>query len=114
MKWLVRSEGIAYLGTGFILYAVFFDNWWLFAGLFLYPDIGMLGYTINTKIGAITYNIFHHNLTVMVLLIGGFVMEQETVMMLGVVMLAHIGFDRILGFGLKYPDAFKNTHLNKF
>jgi hypothetical protein len=114
MKWLIRIEGFAYLSAGTAAYNTYFDNWWLFAALFLYPDIGMLGYAVNSRMGAICYNLFHHLLSVLVLVALGYFADVDWLIMLGVIMLAHIGFDRVLGYGLKYPDAFKNTHLDKF
>jgi hypothetical protein len=85
--------------------------WWLFALLFLAPDLSMLGYTINTRIGAITYNIIHHRgLAIIIYLIGIFTHIRE-LQLAGIILLAHLSFDRILGYGLKYSDNFKHTHL---
>jgi len=85
--------------------------WWLYFILFLSPDIGMMGYIINTKIGAITYNIFHHKAIGVVLLILGIQQSNEYLLLAGLLVLAHSSFDRILGYGLKYSDNFKHTSL---
>lgn len=71
----------------------------------------MLGYAINTKFGAIAYNIVHHRgLAIIIYLIGIFVHIRE-LQLAGIILLAHLSFDRILGYGLKYNDNFKHTHL---
>ena len=72
----------------------------------------MLGYLVNPKIGAITYNLFHHVLVAAVVLAIGYYFDMSAVILYGWVMVAHIGFDRILGYGLKFPDTFKHTHLD--
>lgn len=75
------------------------------------PDIGMLGYLINTKIGAITYNIFHHKGLAIVIFLVGIYFEIEVVQLTGIILFSHASLDRIFGYGLKYADHFKNTHL---
>ncbi|MBI2731599.1 MAG: DUF4260 domain-containing protein [Sphingobacteriales bacterium] len=82
---------------------------WFF--LFFTPDIGMLGYLINTKVGAITYNLFHHKGIALGITSLGFYMQNEIVIAIGCLLFAHSAFDRIMDYGLKYPDSFKNTHL---
>lgn len=84
---------------------------WLWLILFFAPDIGMLGYLINTEIGAITYNIFHHKGIAIALVALGFFMSNEILIGTGILLFAHSSFDRIWGYGLKYSDSFKNTHL---
>ena len=84
---------------------------WVFWALFLLPDIGMLGYLVNPKVGAFTYNLLHHKgLAIAVYLMGYFLIIHE-VTLAGVVLFGHSSFDRIFGYGLKYSDNFKHTHL---
>jgi len=113
MKLQLKLEGVALLFVGLIGFYFTDYSWWLFAVLLLTPDVGMIGYTVNTKIGAITYNLFHHLLIAFIVLALGYFMELQIVFMYGWIMVTHIGMDRIMGYGLKYPDAFKNTHLDK-
>ncbi len=113
MKWIIRLEGLTVFAVGIVAYHYRFDNWWWFAGLFLYPDLGMLGYLVNTKVGAICYNLFHHLLTAFCLCCVGWFFDQDWLLILGIVMVSHIGLDRVFGYGLKYPDQFKSTHLDK-
>ncbi|CAN0190130.1 unnamed protein product [Chrysoparadoxa australica] len=86
-------------------------SWWLWPILFLAPDIGMVGYLANTRVGSWTYNLFHHKLIVLVVLGVGFFLGNLYVLVAGVVLFGHSAMDRMLGFGLKYPDSFKHTHL---
>lgn len=84
---------------------------WLWFILFFAPDTSMLGYLINTRIGAITYNVFHHKGIAIALVALGVFMSNEILISIGILLFAHSSFDRIWGYGLKYPDSFKNTHL---
>ncbi|MEO6637933.1 MAG: DUF4260 domain-containing protein [Ginsengibacter sp.] len=84
---------------------------WLWIFLFFAPDIGMLGYLFNTKVGALTYNIFHHKGIALVVACSGYFLNSDVLAAIGTLLFAHASFDRILGYGLKYSDDFKNTHL---
>ena len=84
---------------------------WLWVVLFFAPDISMLGYLIGTKPGAISYNLFHHKGIAILLAIAGYWLQNELVLSIGILLFAHSSFDRIWGYGLKYQDSFKNTHL---
>lgn len=84
---------------------------WVWIPLFFSPDISMLGYLFNTRIGAFTYNLFHHRAPALALILAGAVLNSEISIAVGLLLLAHGAFDRMLGFGLKYPDDFGHTHL---
>lgn len=71
----------------------------------------MVGYLINPKIGAWLYNFFHHKLLAIVVLILGFWLKIPIVEFTGIILLAHSAMDRIFGYGLKFEDDFKHTHL---
>ena len=71
----------------------------------------MLGYIVNTKIGAYSYNIFHHKAVAGIFLMLGFLLSDNYFLLAGLLLLAHSSFDRILGYGLKYTDNFKHTNL---
>ena len=86
---------------------------WLWVLLFFAPDISMLGYLVNEKIGAISYNLFHHKGFAIVLATAGYYWQNELVLCIGILLFAHSSFDRIWGYGLKYADSFKNTHLGR-
>lgn len=84
---------------------------WLFAALFLTPDLSMLGYLINARVGAITYNIGHHKGIALTLYIAGIFLNNAPLQFTGLLLFAHSSFDRMLGYGLKYSDSFNHTHL---
>lgn len=86
-------------------------SWWWFVLLILAPDIGMLGYLISSKIGAITYNVFHHKGVAIALYLMGTYLQNQTIQLIGVILFAHASLDRIFGYGLKYFSGFKHTHL---
>ena len=71
----------------------------------------MLGYLINTRIGAVAYNLFHHKGIALLLAALGYYFQNEMLLAVGLLLFAHASFDRIWGYGLKYPDSFKHTHL---
>ena len=79
--------------------------------LILTPDIGMIGYVVNTKVGAISYNIFHHKGIAILLGICGWYLGSPELQLAGVILFGHASMDRIFGYGLKFSDNFKHTHL---
>jgi hypothetical protein len=113
MKNILKLEELGLLILSiFAFYHTDFP-WWYYLAFILLPDIGMLGYAINNKIGALTYNFFHHRLLSVVFYLSGFQLKNEWLVFGGIILLGHISLDRLLGYGLKYPDSFKNTHLGK-
>jgi Domain of unknown function (DUF4260) len=88
--------------------------WWLLAVLFLAPDIGFAGYLAGPRVGATVYNILHlYGTGLAVALIGFLVLADSRVGVIGLLWLGHAGFDRMLGYGLKEPTAFADTHLGR-
>jgi hypothetical protein len=109
---LLQLEGAALLAVSVVAYHAIGGLWLWFAVLFLLPDITMLGYLAGPRWGALVYNLGHTTLLPAALggwgwLIGG----QPLAVDVALIWLAHIGFDRAVGYGLKYPDAFRHTHL---
>jgi hypothetical protein len=84
---------------------------WALLLLFFSPDLSMLGYLVNTRVGAFTYNLFHHRGVALALLASGFLMGQDILGTAGLLLFAHSSFDRMLGYGLKFSDDFKHTSL---
>ncbi len=113
MKKILKLEeaAMAAIAIYFLtIYNLGLSFWaWLF--LFFTPDIGMLGYLINTSIGSVIYNLFHHKGIALVLFATGYYLHIDIITATGILLFAHASFDRIWGYGLKYPDSFKNTHL---
>ncbi len=85
--------------------------WWLAAVLFLTPDLAMLGYLINPRVGAISYNLAHFQLFAIGLGAFGLISSLPTLTLIGLIWLAHIEFDRTLGYGFKLSSSFQDTHL---
>lgn len=113
MKTTLKIEELAQFILGIFLFSQLDFAWWWFAALLLIPDVGMFGYLINPKIGAFTYNIFHHKSIAIAIGLLGFYSNNQMLILIGVILFSHASFDRIFGYGLKYPDNFKNTHLGK-
>ncbi len=102
--------------AGMFLLCIFFFSqldfaWWWFPALLLIPDIGMVGYLISPRIGALTYNLFHHRLIASLLAIYSVYTGNANLNLVAIILFAHISLDRMLGYGLKYSDRFHHTHL---
>jgi Domain of unknown function (DUF4260) len=110
-RWLLHLEGAAILGLSLYFYGAGGYRWWLGAVLLLVPDLFMLGYLINVQWGSAIYNLVHTVTGPAVLLAVGLVSAKPVGIPYALIWLAHIGMDRALGFGLKYPTFFKDTHL---
>jgi Domain of unknown function (DUF4260) len=108
--WL-RAEALAVLALSLVLYALLSNHWGIFAALFLVPDLAMLGYVLNPRIGAATYNTVHSYLAPVALAAFATTTHRETLLPYVCIWTAHIALDRALGYGQKYPDAFRHTHL---
>ena len=112
-KLLLHLEGLANFITAIALYANQQGNWWTFALLLFTPDVAMLGYLHSTRLGAFTYNLAHTYITPLLLIALSVAIASPLLMHLALILLAHIGMDRMVGYGMKYPTAFKDTHLGK-
>ena len=110
-RWLLHLEGASIFALTLILYRAGHFHWWLFALLLLTPDLSMLGYLANPKIGAAAYNLVHTSAMPILLLSVAIVVPLPPLEPCALIWLAHIGMDRMLGYGLKYPTRFRDTHL---
>lgn len=110
MKTLLKLEEIGGIIVSLFLFQISGYNWWLYPVLFFTPDISMLGYLANKKVGAMTYNFFHHKLVAILIAAMG-LLNFTAATLIGSILLGHTCFDRLLGFGLKYDKGFKFTHL---
>jgi hypothetical protein len=115
MERILKAEEVAMLGIG--LYFLSLHHLgvaaWLWFFIFFSPDISMLGYLINNRIGANLYNFFHHRGIAIACVAIGYFLGYEVLISAGILLFAHASFDRIFGFGLKYPSSFNDTHLGK-
>ena len=108
---LLRIEEACLLAAAVLLYAHLHFSWLLFAALFLAPDIFMLGYLANPLVGAAVYNFAHALFLPLALFAFACTTHRPLAMAVAIVWFSHIAFDRLLGYGLKYPTHFKDTHL---
>lgn len=110
---LLRAEGAAIFAVAILLYTKVGLSWWLFALLFLTPDLSFLGYLAGSRSGAIVYNAAHTLLGPMAMAAAGLLLPAFILIPLALIWTAHIGFDRMLGYGLKYGAGFSYTHLGR-
>lgn len=112
-KFILHIEGFAVLALSLYFYGYNEFSWLLFVILLFSPDISMIGYLINNKFGAMLYNVFHTYSLSIIIVACGLLLSNGTILAIGLILTAHIGMDRMFGFGLKYPTEFKDTHLNR-
>jgi hypothetical protein len=108
---LLRTEEATLCILTLYAYQHLHSSWLLFAILFLTPDLFMLGYLLNVRLGAATYNLAHTLTLPVALLLASYVEHWHLASAVALIWTAHIAFDRLLGYGLKYPTYFKDTHL---
>jgi len=108
---LLRVEGLAVAAAAVVLYFHEDFGWILFVALILAPDLSFAGYAFGPKVGAMVYDTVHTELFAVALGAVGIVTDSGAATKVALIWLAHIGADRLLGYGLKYPTAFKDTHL---
>jgi hypothetical protein len=111
MNNLLKLEEAALFGLSIYLFSLLALQWWWFPLLILAPDIGMVGYAFGAKVGAATYNIFHHRAIAVLVLTLGWYYGSVWVELAGIILFGHCAMDRIFGYGLKYGDSFHHTHL---
>ncbi len=110
--WL-RLEGGVLLAAAVAAYAGLDGGWLRFALLFLLPDVAFLAYLAGPRVGAAGYNVLHSYALPLALVVTAEATAQAGLLPIALIWLAHIGFDRMLGYGLKYPSAFQDTHLGR-
>jgi hypothetical protein len=110
---LLRLEGLALLVAALVLYFHADFGWLLLIVLFLAPDLSFAAYAFGPRVGALAYDALHTELFPIALGTVGVVSEADIATKLALIWLVHIGADRLLGYGLKYPTAFKDSHLQR-
>jgi len=113
VRWLLRLEGLTLFAGMTLLYAIWDGSWWIYAILFLVPDLSFAGYLAGPRVGAIVYNAAHSYLAPVALMTLGFVATSPLTLSIALIWLAHIGIDRAFGYGLKYAEGFGFTHLGR-
>ncbi|MDI4236900.1 DUF4260 domain-containing protein [Bradyrhizobium sp. 31Argb] len=113
VRLLLRLEGLTLFVGMTVLYAMWGGSWWVYAILFLAPDLSFAGYVIGPKEGAVIYNAAHSYMAPVALMTAGFATAEPLVLSIAMIWLAHIGIDRALGYGLKYQAGFGFTHMGR-
>lgn len=110
---LLHVEGVA---AGVAAIALYFHagyTWWHLVVLVLAPDLSMAGYLVRPSVGAAAYDVAHTDSLPIALAAIGVIANAEIPVQLGLIWITHIGVDRAIGYGLKYPTGFKDTHLQR-
>lgn len=118
VRWLLRLEGLCVLAAALYFFwqqgsADQGPGWWIFALLFLAPDLSLLGYLFGPRLGALAYNAAHTYVGAAVCFAAGIAFQVPAMVSAATIWCAHIGFDRALGYGLKYTTGFGATHLGR-
>ena len=110
---MLRTEGAVMLVGSALLYWLDGESWWLFALLLLAPDVSMVGYLVGPRVGAAVYNAVHSYPLPATLAMVGLLAGAPLAVSVALVWFAHIGMDRLVGYGLKYPSGFGDAHLGR-
>jgi len=113
VRLVLRLEGVVLFAGMTLLYGLWEGSWWVYALLFLAPDLSFAAYLAGPKAGAAVYNAAHSYLLPVALMTAGLAMASPLLLSLAMIWLAHIGIDRALGYGLKYQKGFAFTHLGR-
>ncbi|QHW00221.1 DUF4260 domain-containing protein [Spirosoma endbachense] len=113
MKTLITIEEVAQFALSIFLFSKLPFVWWVYPALLLLPDVSMLGYLMNAKVGAFSYNLFHHKALAIAVGVAGFVLQNNELTLAGILLFGHSSMDRMIGAGLKYTTGFTNTHLSE-
>ena len=109
---LLRMEGTAVLLASMVAYGYLGYSWWVFALLLLWPDLSFIAYAIDKRVGSVVYNIVHSYPLPLLLAGASLFFSWPIGLQFALIWLAHIGMDRLFGYGLKYPAEFKTTHMS--
>ena len=110
--WL-RLEGLAAFVVGLALFGASGGNWLLLIPLLLLPDVSAIGFLAGPRIGTFTYNLLHNWVPGIVTLGIGVWLASPAVLLAASILIAHVGMDRAVGYGLKLPSSFQDTHLGR-
>ncbi len=113
MKTVLRLEELVKLAACYLLSLKIGFSFWVFWAWLLVPDISMMGYLVNTRVGAVTYNLAHHQGLAIIIGLAGLYAGNNFLEFTGLLLLGHSSMDRVFGYGLKYSDNFKHTHLGE-
>ncbi len=117
VRAILRIEGLCMLLLATYAYFYFSHqfgvNGWWFVVLFMVPDLIFLAYFAGPKIGGALYNAVHTYVSPLACALLGSYFEIHALILGAAIWFAHLGYDRMRGNGLKYPQGFAYTHLRK-
>jgi len=113
VRFWLRAEGAAALVAGLLIYNALGGNWLLVIPLLLLPDLAAIGYLGGLRLGSFTYNLVHNWVVGLATLGAGVALDNDLLLFAGAILIAHVGMDRLVGYGLKHPTSFKDTHLQR-
>jgi hypothetical protein len=113
VRLLLRAEGACVLVAALFLYSKSGFGWGVFALCFLAPDLSFFGYLAGARVGAIAYNAAHSCIGPVICFVAASALAQPALSAAAIIWAAHVGFDRALGYGLKYAAGFGHTHLGR-
>jgi hypothetical protein len=113
VRFWLHIEGAAAFVAAAILYDRLGGSWLLALPLLLLPDLSMVGYAAGPRVGAFVYNLVHNWAVGLAVLGLGAWLDNSAVLLAGTILIGHVGADRLLGYGLKHPTFFKDTHLQR-
>lgn len=113
VRLIIRAENLLILVGSVLAYRELGGSLLMFVLLILIPDVSMIGYLKDKRLGAMTYNLLHNYLIATLIIAVGFLVENLFISSIGLILSSHVSLDRVLGFGLKYPESFKGTHIQK-
>jgi hypothetical protein len=111
MKIVLQLEELVMFLCSLLAFSTMPFAWWWFPLLIFSPDISMLGYLVSNKVGAVSYNIFHHKAIALIILVVGYYLLNDYLLLTGIILFGHSSMDRVMGYGLKYFKGFSFTHL---
>ena len=110
--WL-RLEGLAAFGAGLVLFGLNGGAWLLLVPLLLLPDLAPEQVAGGGQVGTFTYNLIHTWAPGFIVLALGLWLGSAEVQLAAAILIAHVGMDRAVGYGLKLPTSFQDTHLGR-
>ena len=112
-RLLLHLEGLALLAASLVLYNNLEFGWGAFALFLLAPDLAIIPYAINKRVGQIVYNIVHTIIIPLTLALYSVMNGSDIGIQASLIWFAHIGMDHLFGYGFKYPGSFKDTHFSR-
>lgn len=113
IRYVLQLEGAAIFAFSLFIYTYFGGSWWLFGALILAPDLAMVAYAFGLKVGTFCYNLMHIYALPAALAAWGIYFDNNLFIHIAIIWFAHIGMDKMVGYGLKYSSSFKHTHFDR-